>query len=62
MIRKSGSMGLKLVDGSVCCYILAESAKMRRNYVIHRTDDMNCAGAETESPRCFGIQMLPPRN
>ena len=40
-VRKSGSIYLKLVDGSVCRNVLAESAKMGRNYVIHRTDDVN---------------------
>jgi hypothetical protein len=42
---KSGSVCLKLVDGSVCCNLQAESAKMRANYVIDRTDDVN-SGAE----------------
>ena len=44
-VRKSGSIYLKLVDGSVCHNLLAESAKMRRNHVIDRTDDVN-SGAE----------------
>jgi hypothetical protein len=44
-VRKSGSICLKLVDGSVCGNLPAESAKMRRNNVIDRTDDVN-SGAE----------------
>jgi hypothetical protein len=44
-VRKPGSICLKLVDGSVCCNLPAESAKMRRNHVIDRTDDVN-SGAE----------------
>jgi hypothetical protein len=44
-VRKSGSICLKLVDGSVCRNLPAERAKMRRNHVIDRTDDVN-SGAE----------------
>ena len=44
-VRKSGSICLKLVDGSVCHNFPAESAKMRRNPVIDQTDDVN-SGAE----------------
>jgi hypothetical protein len=44
-VRKSGSICLKLVDGSVCRNLPAESAKTRRNYVIDCTDDVN-SGAE----------------
>jgi len=40
-VRKSGSICLELVDGSVCRNLPAESAKMRRNQVIDRTDDVN---------------------
>jgi hypothetical protein len=39
--RKSGSICLKLVDGSICRNLPAESAKMRKNRVIDRTDDVN---------------------
>jgi len=46
-VRKSGCICLKLVDGSVCRNLPAESAKMRRNHVIDRTDDVN-SGAEGE--------------
>jgi len=46
-VRKSGSICLKLVDGSVCLYLPAESAKMWRNHVIDRTDDVN-SGSEGE--------------
>jgi len=45
MVRKSRSICLKLVDGSVCRNLPAESAKMQRNHVIDRTDDVN-SGAE----------------
>jgi len=44
-VTKSGSICLKLVDGSVCRNLPAKSAKMRRNQVIDRTDDVN-SGAE----------------
>jgi len=44
-VRKSGSMCLKLVDGSVCHNLRVERPKMRRNHVINRTDDVN-HGAE----------------
>ena len=44
-VRKSGSICLKLVDGSVCRNLPAESAKTRQNYVIDCTDDVN-SGAE----------------
>jgi hypothetical protein len=40
-VRKSGSICLKLVDGSVCRNLPPESARMRRNHVIDRTDDVN---------------------
>jgi hypothetical protein len=40
-VRKSSSIYLKLDDGSVCRNLPAESAKMRRNHVIDRTDDVN---------------------
>jgi len=43
--RKSGSVCLKLVDGSVCGNLLTESAKMRLKHVMDRTDDVN-SGAE----------------
>jgi len=44
-VRKSGCTCLKLVDGSVCHNSAAECAKVRRNHVIDRTDDVN-SGAE----------------
>jgi hypothetical protein len=44
-LRKSGSICLKLVDATVCHNLPAETGKMRRNHVIHRTDDVN-SGAE----------------
>ena len=44
-VRKSRSICLKLVVGSVCHNLLAESAEMRRNHVLDRTDDVN-SGAE----------------
>jgi hypothetical protein len=50
IVRKSGSLGVKLVDRSVCCNLQAERAKTRRNYIIDRTDDLYCGGAETERP------------
>jgi hypothetical protein len=40
-VRKSGSICPKLVDGSVCRNLPAESAKMRRNHVIDRSEDVN---------------------
>jgi hypothetical protein len=40
-VRKSGSVCLKLVDGSECHNLPAEIAKLRRNNVIDRTDDVN---------------------
>jgi len=61
-VRKSGSICLKLVDGSVCHNIPAESAKTRWSYVIYWTDDVNSGGSDTERSRCFCIQMILPRN
>jgi hypothetical protein len=43
--RQSGSICVKLVDGSVCRNFMAESDKMRMNHVIDRTDDVK-RGAE----------------
>jgi hypothetical protein len=40
-VSKSGSISLKLVDGSVCRNLPAERAKTQRNYHIDRTDDVN---------------------
>jgi len=40
-VRKSGSICLKLVDGSVCRNLQAESAKMRWNHIVDQTDDVN---------------------
>jgi hypothetical protein len=37
-VRKSGSICLKLVDGSVCRNLPAASAKMQKNHIIDRTD------------------------
>jgi len=61
-VTKSGSLSLKLVDGSICCNIPAESAKSRRSYVIDRTDDVDSGGSDTERPRFFWVQMILPRN
>jgi hypothetical protein len=61
-VKNSCSICRKLVDGSVCCDIQAESAKTRQSYAIYRTDKVNCGGLETESPRCCWIQLIPPRN
>jgi hypothetical protein len=44
--RKSGSICPKLVDGSGCHNLAAESAKMRWSHVIDRNDDVN-SGAES---------------
>jgi hypothetical protein len=46
IVRKSVSICLKLVDGSVCRNSPAESAKMGLYYVIDWTDDVN-SGAES---------------
>ena len=61
-VRKSGSLSLQLVDRSICRNIPAESAKTPSSYVIHRTDDVNTGGSDTERPRCFWIQIILPRN
>jgi len=61
-VRKSGSMCLKLPDGSVCINILAESAKTRRSYIIFQTDHLMSCGLEAERSRCFWIQMIMHRN
>ena len=47
-VRKSGSICLKLVAGSVCRNLPAKRAKTRRNHVIDWTDDVNSGveGAE----------------
>jgi hypothetical protein len=62
MVRKSGFICLKLVDGSVCHNTPAESAKTSQSYVIYRTDDVNSGGSDTERPRCIWIQLVVPRN
>jgi len=59
-VRTSGSICLIFVDGSVCHNIPAESAKTLRSYVIHLTDDVNSGGSESETPRCFWMQMIIP--
>ena len=59
-VKKPGCICLKLVDGSVCCNLPAESAKMRRSYIIYRTDYLNIGDTETERPRCFWIQIILP--
>jgi hypothetical protein len=60
-VRKSGSICLKLVDGSVCHNLPTESAKVSQYYVICGTEDMNSGASETERPRCLWIQMIPLR-
>jgi hypothetical protein len=55
-----GFICLKLVDGSVCCNIPAESAKTQESYVINPTDDINTGGSETERRRCFWMHMRIP--
>jgi hypothetical protein len=57
-----GFIFLKLVDGSVYCNILAESAKAQWSYVIYATSEVNTGGSETERPRCFWMHMLIPSN
>jgi len=61
-IGKSGTLSPELVDRTLCRKIPAEGTKTRSSYVIYRTDDLNCSGSDTERPRCFWIQMIPPRN
>ena len=60
-VRKSGSICPKLVDGSECRNIPAESAKTRRSQVIYPTHDVNSGGSETERPQCFWTQMIIPK-
>jgi len=62
MVRKSGTLSLKLVDRSICRNVPAGSANMRRSYIIYRTHDVNSSGSDTERPGCFWIQMILPRN
>jgi len=62
MIRKLGSISVKLVHGSVCCNLRTESAQTRQNYVILWTNDVNSGDSETERPRCFWIEMILPGN
>ena len=57
-VRKSRSLCLKLVDGSVCRKLPAESAKMRRSYIIYWTNDVNSGGSETERPQCFWMEKI----
>ena len=61
-VRKPGTLCRKLVDRSIGHHIPAESAKTPRSYVIYRTDAVNSGGSDTESPQCFWIQMILPRN
>ena len=49
IVRKLGSICLKLVDATVCRKQLAERAKTQQSYVIQGTDDVNSGGLETES-------------
>jgi hypothetical protein len=62
MVRKSGSICLKSVDGCVGRNIPAEWAEPRRSYIIYRTDDMNSGGLDTERPQYFWIPMIICRN
>jgi len=57
-VRKSGSICLKSVDGSVCRKLPDESAKTRCSYINYQTDNMNSGGSETERPRCFWMEMI----
>ena len=61
-VRKSGSLCLTLVDGSVCHKIPADRTRTRPSYVIYRTDDVNCCSSDTERPPCFWMQMIIPSN
>jgi len=60
-VRKSGTIYLKLGDGSLCCNSLGESTKTRWSYVIYWTDDTNSGGSDTERPQCVWMQMIIPR-
>jgi hypothetical protein len=35
---------------------------MQQKYDIHRTDDVNSGGSETERPQCFWIPIILPSN
>jgi hypothetical protein len=50
-VRKSSSICLKLVDGSVCRKSPAESVNGQQNYIIHWTHDVNSGGSEPERPQ-----------
>jgi len=58
IVKKSGSICLTLVDGSVCCNIPAERAKTRRSYVIYWTYEVNSGGSETERPWYICMQII----
>jgi len=62
MVWMLGSRCIQLVDGSVCCKLLAESADTPWSYVIDRTDDMNSGGLNTERTECFWMQVIIHRN
>jgi hypothetical protein len=53
-----GFIYLKLVNGSVCRNIPAESTKTRPSYIIYRTNDMITGDSKTERPRCFWMYLI----
>ena len=61
-VRKLGYIYQNLVDGSICCKLMAESVEMWWAYVIHCSDNMYSGGSEIERPRGFWMHMIIHRN
>jgi len=53
MVRQSGCIFLKLVDGLLCCKLLAESTEMQWTYITHHSDDVYSGRSEIERSQGF---------
>jgi hypothetical protein len=55
-----GFICLKLVNGSICRNIPAETTKTQPRYIIYRTNDMITGDSETERTQCFCMFLIIP--
>jgi len=62
MVRKSGCIYLKLVDGFSCRKLPAKRAEMRWTYVIRHSTEVYSGALETERSRSFVMQMIIHRS
>ena len=61
-MRTSGNINQKLVNGSTCQKLQAESTGMRYGYVIYCSKDKYSCGSGIERRRSFGMQMIMHTN